>query len=465
MNLYFFICSSFFFFLFTSCSSGQKNKPLESSEVHTPINIQKPQPIEVPNVFPEKGLTDAHTIIKDGKLYAFCGHDKSWDTETTWLMDRWEIWSTTNLTDWKKESEILPTDTYIGDRANCWAGDVISKDGKYYWYFSNKNISTGVMVADHPAGPFKDALGSPLLPKGIAPTRAYDPEIYEENGIYTIIFGAGHYYAATLADDMISLADTPQPISVIDKEGKEMWTADKACIFKRQNKYYLIWEEKYAMADQLRGPYTYAGKSLEGGHCNVFVWNNQYYAMLENKDIGLFYRGVSLKPLHFNTDGTIMIPENDHNYPAHGRAWDFNHSRMGWKAISGTEVKWNQKNKTITGNIKSNPIIESSLWLLTKLEKHHHLTLRIKNNSDAKQAKISIASVNPVKGFFKKPEINWNNEKGILIDLKPNSNQFQEIKIDLSKELDLKQLLKRIRIEPGLNAKKGSWEIEHLSIH
>ena len=129
-----------------------------------------------------------------GKLYVFCGHDKSWDTEDTWIMDRWEIWSTENLIDWKKESEIHPKDTYIGDLPNCFAGDITSRNGKYYWYFSNRSHSTGVMVSDTPTGPFKDALGKPLLPEGIiGKVHPYDPEIFVENGVYSIIFGAGFF--------------------------------------------------------------------------------------------------------------------------------------------------------------------------------------------------------------------------------------------------------------------------------
>ena len=85
-------------FLLLACNVSRK--PSEN------LLAGKNNAICIPNLFPEKGLTDAHTIIVDGRLYAFCGHDKSWDTEDGWIMDRWEIWSTDNLADWKKEGEI-----------------------------------------------------------------------------------------------------------------------------------------------------------------------------------------------------------------------------------------------------------------------------------------------------------------------------------------------------------------------
>jgi len=262
---------------------------------------------------------------------------------------------------------------------------------------------------------------------------------------------------------MISLAEKPQPILVKDKEGKDMWTADKSCVFKRNGKYYLIWEHKYAMADNVKGPYTFMGESLKGGHCNVFQWEGQYYALLENKDISLFYRGVSLKPLNFNEDGTIIVPEDDKGFPANGRAWNFEYSRMAWRGISGTEVTWNKSGK-IAGEITGNAVIESSAWLLTDLTKYQNFVLRIKNNSTAKQAKISIASVNPKGAFWETPQINWKEQDHILIDLEPNSNEFKEYKIDLSTQPNLKSMLKRLRIEPAIGATAGSWEIEYISV-
>jgi len=47
------------------------------------------------NLFPEQGVVDPHAIVVDHTVYLFCGHDRSWDSEDNWLMDRWEIWSST----------------------------------------------------------------------------------------------------------------------------------------------------------------------------------------------------------------------------------------------------------------------------------------------------------------------------------------------------------------------------------
>lgn len=418
------------------------------------------------NVFPEKGLVDAHSIIDNGKLYVFAGHDMSWNTEDTWRMDRWEIWSTDNLVDWNKENEILPSKTYIGDKPNCWAGDIISRNGKYYWYFSNRNKDTGVMVSNSPKGPFKDALGKPLLPAGIiGKLHPYDPELYKENGKYTIIFGAGHYYAATLNKDMISLKDKPKPIIVLDHEGKDMWTSDKPCVFKRKNKYYLIWEKKYAMSNKLLGPYNYIGSFLKEGHCNIFKWKGNYYALLENKDISLFYRGVSIKQLQFNQNGTILIPKDDKIHPLNGRSWDFNLSSMGWRSVEGTTFKWNSR-KSISGKLNGySASIESARWLMTDIKKYSTLIIHLKNNTNAVKAKVLIASHNLKGSFWKQNKpVNWSDSVKVDFEISSNDTKFKKYKINLSDSVNLKDVLERIKIYPALNVAKGTWEINKISI-
>ena len=47
--------------------------------------------------------------------------------------------------------------------SNCWAGDIVHRHGRFWWYFSRGSLETGVAVADHPEGPWNDALGGPLV--------------------------------------------------------------------------------------------------------------------------------------------------------------------------------------------------------------------------------------------------------------------------------------------------------------
>ncbi len=258
-------------------------------------------------VFPEKGLTDPHAIEFDGRLYIVCGHDISWSTDYFWAMDRWEVWSTDDLVNWRRETVILPENSYMGRRKECYGTDLARRGDWFYLYFSNGCKDIGVLRAPSPAGPFEDVLGKPLIPQGLIEEHAYDPDVYEEDGVFHIIFGNGRYHIARLGEDMVSLAEAPRPIVV---EGVER-VSDKACVFKREGLYYLSWGKDYATSDCLTGPYQYRGFFIDGGHANAFSWKGQLYLAHETQDIGLFYRGFSINFLKFRDDGSVYPQPDD----------------------------------------------------------------------------------------------------------------------------------------------------------
>ena len=80
-------------------------------------------------------------------------------------MDDWQLFSSDDLLNWKLEFVLKPEDTYLKKCQECYATDGAERNGKYYFYFSEQQRSTGVAVADRPEGPYKDALGKPLLPR------------------------------------------------------------------------------------------------------------------------------------------------------------------------------------------------------------------------------------------------------------------------------------------------------------
>ncbi len=418
----------------------------------------------VDNLFPSHGLTDPHVWIEDGRVYLFGGHDESWNTDDTWRMNRWEIWSSDNLIDWRFENKILPTQTYIGDQPNCWAGDIAKRDGKYYWYFSNKSTNTGVCVADEITGDYKDALGKPLLDKSlIEKGHPYDPEIFIENGEYYIIFGSGVYHIAKLNRDMISLVEKPTMIDIKDAYGKAVYTADKSAMFKRNGIYYLVWGDKYATSDNLYGPYLYRGDFLAGGHNSIFEWDSDWYVVQENKDISLFYRGISLKRLTFDDEGLVIVPEDDMDYPGDGRSYDYEVGQMGWRALEGTTLEWSRRNKSLVGNISGNASIQSAMWLVRDTDSYSKIKLRMKNPSNAKAAKVYVSTITPKGKFWADPNIDWDKEQSYTIELEPRSKGSVEYEVFIPKGT-LEPMLKALRIDPAVGIEKGKWEIEYFSI-
>ena len=87
-------------------------------------------------------MNDPHIHVFDGKAYLYATHDKSADN-TTFVMEDWWVWSSTDLVEWTQESVLKPEDIYIGKGfKSAWATDAAEKHGKYYWYFSEANQQT-----------------------------------------------------------------------------------------------------------------------------------------------------------------------------------------------------------------------------------------------------------------------------------------------------------------------------------
>ena len=424
-----------------------------------------PDAIKVDLMVAEHGMADPHAWVENDTLWFICGHDRSWEPSSKFPMDRWEIWSSVDLKTFKYHNSILPQNTYIGDLPHCWAGDITKRNGKYYWFFSNQHINTGVAVADKIDGDYKDLLGKPLLPADIVPVTPYDPEIFEDNGVYHIIFGAGTYYMSTLAEDMMSLESEPKKVVIKYKDGKPFRSEDKATLFERNGIYYLVFGSRYAMSDNLYGPYTFEGAFLNGGHTSFFDWHGQKYVLQENHDICAFYRGASLKPVFFNEDGTIRIPKSDRFYPGPGRTFHFENSTMGWKAINGTNLY--MSNGSLAGKIKEpKAMVQSAPVLYTPMEGCTKVIIKLRNKSYANHLKISLATRDKGRDFWSSAAnpIDWTKEQWITVPISSNDTEFQTYEIKLSKFKEIKGRLLQVAVQPAVNTYNGTWEIEEMVI-
>ena len=288
-------------------------------------------------IIPNQGVNDPHIHIFDGKAYLYATHDKS-AKNTTFIMEDWWIWSSEDLVNWTRESVLNPEDTYIGKGfKSAWATDAAERNGKYYWYFSEANEQTGVVVGETPIGPWKDILGKPLLTSEMTSTHEYDPGILKDGEDHYIIFGAFNYHIAKLNDDMISLAEAPKPVDVINARGPYTdssdgpfagtGTDDKPFLHKRGDIYYLSWGAFYATAESPYGPYTYRGEILsdvsfqdgtesptwphgylQGRHGSFFEMNGQtYYAYCDISQTGnRYFRDTFISYVHYRQDGSIQ---------------------------------------------------------------------------------------------------------------------------------------------------------------
>lgn len=222
------------------------------------------------------GMADPHALVINDVCYLFTGHDVGTGTPD-WVMPDWRIFRSEDLQSWTHVGTISPADNYMGaDSTACWAGDIAHANDLFYWYFSNGSRETGVMVAARPEGPYRDALGGPLV-------DSFDPTVFiDEDGTAYLIYGMGEYRIARLAENMVELAEKPRIVE-LDRAGA-FPHMDKNSLHKHDGRYYLSCSGHYAVADHVYGPYTYRGTVGSGwqlespyAHGDFFVYKDSWY--------------------------------------------------------------------------------------------------------------------------------------------------------------------------------------------
>ncbi|MEV7733234.1 family 43 glycosylhydrolase [Streptomyces sp. NPDC088921] len=241
-----------------------------------------------------------------------------------WSGTQFKAYSSTDLVHWKDHGVILdlgPDISWADSRA--WAPTIAEKDGKYYFYFcADANI--GVAVSDSPTGPFKDALGRPLLKAGQFSGQMIDPAVFtDDDGQSYLYWGNGHAYVAPLNDDMTSVDLTKM------KDITPSGYNEGSFVIKRKGTYYLTWSENdtrdenyrvaYATGPSPTGPWTKRGVILEkdlslgikgpGHHSIVQVpgtddWYIAYHRFAIPGGDGM-HRETTVDRLEFGSDGLI----------------------------------------------------------------------------------------------------------------------------------------------------------------
>ncbi|MET9972167.1 family 43 glycosylhydrolase, partial [Streptomyces sp. NPDC006356] len=215
-----------------------------------------------------------------------------------WSGTQFKAYSSTDLVHWKDHGVILdlgPDVSWADSRA--WAPTIAEKDGKYYFYFcADANI--GVAVSDSPTGPFKDALGKPLLKAGQYSGQMIDPAVFTDDGGQAYLYwGNGHAYVAPLNADMTSI-DTPK-VKDITPSGYNEGTF----VIKRKGTYYFMWSENDTRDENYRVAYA-TGPSPTG------PWTKQ--GVILEKDLSLGIKG----PGHHSV---VHVPNTDDWYIAYHR--------------------------------------------------------------------------------------------------------------------------------------------------
>ncbi|MEV7965989.1 family 43 glycosylhydrolase [Sphaerisporangium sp. NPDC088356] len=271
---------------------------------------------------------DPAPLVYNGRVYLYTGHDE--DGSTYFTMKDWRVWSTTDMVNWTDHGSPLSVATFSWAKSDAWAGQTIYRNGKFYWYVPTTNRSTGrmaigVAVSDSPTGPFKDAIGRPLVENG-----EIDPTVFiDDNGQAYLYWGNPHLSYVKLNTDMISYSGSVTQIALTTAGfGTRSGDANRPTLFeegpwvyKRNGLYYIVFAAKccsefiaYSTATSPTGPWTYRGTIMptQGSsftnHPGVIDYNGGSYFFYHNGALpggGGYTRSVAVEKFSYNSDGTI----------------------------------------------------------------------------------------------------------------------------------------------------------------
>jgi len=186
-------------------------------------------------------------------------------------------------------------------------------------------MAIGVAVANSITGPWKDALGKPLLENG-----RIDPTVWiDDNGQAYLYFANPGLFYVKLNTDMISYSGSILEVSTnvasfgSGREPDGTTFAEGPWVYKRNNLYYLVYaanccseDIRYSTGPSITGPWTYrgvvmasAGKSFTN-HPAVIDFKGKSYFFYHNGALpgGSGYtRSIAVEPFAYNADGTIPL--------------------------------------------------------------------------------------------------------------------------------------------------------------
>ena len=262
-------------------------------------------------------------VWSDGRLYVYPSHDMD-PARGCDLMDRYHVFSTDDMVNWRDEGEILRASQVAWGRPEggfMWAPDCAYKDGTYYFYFPhpsgsawNKTWKIGIATSSKPASDFKlvGYIG------GLDGNAMIDPAVFTDTDgqVYFYYGGGGICKGGKLKSNMTAIDGAMHEMLGLVDFHEASW------VFKRNGTYYLTYADNHPGANRMRyatsthalGPWTHRGIYIEPTGCDtthgsVVEYKGQWYQFYHNQTISGRgnLRSMCVDKLNFNSDGTIQI--------------------------------------------------------------------------------------------------------------------------------------------------------------
>src|SRR4051794_31359975 len=245
-------------------------------------------------------------------------------------MKEWRVWSSADMVNWTDHGSPMSLATFSWAKQDAWAGQAVERNGKFYWYAPMVNRSTGRMaigvgVADNPTGPFRDALGKPLVENG-----EFDPTVFiDDNGQAYLYWGNPNLWYVRLNADMTSFSGGPTQIPLTTagfgarsgNPSRPTLFEEGPWVYKRNGLYYNVFAARccsefiaYSTAPGPTGPWTFRGTVMptQGtsftNHPGLIDFAGNSYFFYHNGALpggGGFTRSVAVERFSYNADGSI----------------------------------------------------------------------------------------------------------------------------------------------------------------
>ncbi|MFB9685035.1 glycoside hydrolase family 43 protein [Amycolatopsis plumensis] len=271
---------------------------------------------------------DPAPLVHDGRVYLYTGHDE--DGSTYFTMKDWRVWSSADMVNWTDHGSLMSLSTFSWAKQDAWAGQAVERNGKFYWYVPVVNRATGRMaigvgVADSPTGPFRDAIGRPLVENG-----EIDPTVFiDDNGQAYLYWGNPNLWYVRLNADMTSYSGGVNQIPLTtagfgtrpNGGSRPTLYEEGPWVYKRNGTYYNVFAAKccsefigYSTSPGPTGPWTYRGTVMptQGGsftnHPGIIDYKGSSYFFYHNGALpggGGYTRSVAVEKFAYNADGSI----------------------------------------------------------------------------------------------------------------------------------------------------------------
>lgn len=286
-------------------------------------------------IFTDRLTADPACITIGDRLYAFVGEDCA--SPGGWFtMPHWVAYSTKDMINWDYHGVVLKASDFPYANPNgAWAGQVVERNGKFYYYVTLDDMRNGrhaidVAVSENPLGPYVPARldQDPLITDDMTPdshrwNADIDPTVLiDDDGQAWIVWGNGDFYLAKLKENMVEIDGEVVHLGLRN-------VSEGPWLFKRNGIYYNVYaadapgvqpeQLAYSMADNISGPWRYGGLITGPAkfgftiHPSVNEFNGKWYLfyhdgsyMHDGQPGGDCRRHVCVEPLYFDSEGHIL---------------------------------------------------------------------------------------------------------------------------------------------------------------